>query len=109
AQDHVQDVDRPRGRRRAHRAQLVLDLRRDIEAARAVDILDVILRDEVGHVAIGNHWYRWLCERDGLDPVALYPQLVERHQAPRLHPPFNVEARGRAGFTADELAALAAR
>ena len=26
----------------------------------------------VGHVAIGNHWYRWLCARDGLDPVAHY-------------------------------------
>jgi hypothetical protein len=41
-------------------------------ALRAVEILDIILRDEVGHVAIGNHWYRWLCERDGLDPVAHY-------------------------------------
>ena len=31
-------------------------------ALRAVDILEVILTDEVGHVAIGNRWYRWLCE-----------------------------------------------
>ncbi|RYF35708.1 MAG: ferritin-like domain-containing protein, partial [Comamonadaceae bacterium] len=31
-------------------------------ALRAVDILDVILSDEVGHVAVGNRWYRWLCE-----------------------------------------------
>jgi uncharacterized ferritin-like protein (DUF455 family) len=38
----------------------------------AVEILDVILRDEIGHVAIGNHWYRWLCARDGLDPLAHY-------------------------------------
>jgi uncharacterized ferritin-like protein (DUF455 family) len=30
-----------------------------------VDILDVILRDEIGHVAIGNHWYRWLCNLRG--------------------------------------------
>ena len=47
-------------------------LRKAGDALRAVEILDVILRDEVGHVAIGNHWYRWLCERDGLDPVAHY-------------------------------------
>lgn len=72
-------------------------------ALRAVEILDVILRDEVGHVAIGNRWYRWLCEREGLDPVAHYAVLVERHAAPRLHPPFNEEARLRAGFTAEEL------
>lgn len=78
-------------------------------ALRAVDILDVILRDEVGHVAIGNHWYRWLCEREGLDPVAHYGVLVERYAAPRLHPPFNTEARRRAGFSAEELAWLSAQ
>ena len=75
-------------------------------ALRAVDILDVILRDEVGHVAIGNQWYRFLCEREGLDPVVHYQALVDRYQAPRLHPPFNEEARLRAGFTPEELAWL---
>jgi uncharacterized ferritin-like protein (DUF455 family) len=75
-------------------------------ALRAVEILDVILRDEVGHVAVGNHWYRWLCEREGLDPVAHYPVLVERHAAPRLYAPFNLEARRAAGFDDAELAAL---
>ncbi len=74
---------------------------------RAVEILDIILRDEIGHVAIGNHWYRWLCERQGLDPLALYPQLAARHQAPRLRAPLNLDARRAAGFDADELAALA--
>lgn len=78
------------------------------DALRAVEILDVILRDEVGHVAIGNHWYRWLCARAGLDPEATYPALVARYEAPRLKPPFNLEARGRAGFSAEELRALSA-
>lgn len=73
---------------------------------RAVAILDVILRDEIGHVAIGNRWYRWLCERDGLDPLALYPVLAKRYQAPRLRPPFNLGARLAAGFTAAENALL---
>ncbi|HUR89813.1 MAG TPA: ferritin-like domain-containing protein [Ramlibacter sp.] len=73
---------------------------------RAVAILDVILHDEVGHVAIGNHWYKWLCDREGLDPVALYPQLAEQYAAPKLHPPFNEEARRRAGFSDDEIAWL---
>jgi uncharacterized ferritin-like protein (DUF455 family) len=75
-------------------------------AMRAVEILDVILRDEVGHVAIGNHWYKWLCEREGLDPIAHYPTLVERYAAPKLYPPFNAEARRRAGFTPEEMAWL---
>ncbi len=75
---------------------------------RAVDILSVILGDEVGHVAIGNHWFRWLCERDGHEPLAHYAVLAQRHGAPRLRPPFNLQARRAAGFTAAELAALAA-
>ncbi len=78
-------------------------------ALRAVQVLDIILRDEVGHVAIGNHWYRWLCAREGLDPVRHYALLVERHDAPRLHPPFNEGARRRAGFSDDELAVLLAQ
>lgn len=75
-------------------------------AMRAVEILDVILRDEIGHVAVGNHWYGWLCNRDGLDAVSHYPVLAEKYRAPKLHPPFNLDARRRAGFTAHELAAL---
>lgn len=74
--------------------------------ARAVEILDVILRDEIGHVAIGNRWYRFVCERAGLDAVAIYPDLVERYAAPRLRPPFNDAARRAAGFTDDEIAYL---
>jgi len=73
---------------------------------RGVEILDVILREEVGHVAIGNHWYRWACEREGLDPVAHYRQLIVQYEAPRLRPPFNREARRQAGFSDVELDAL---
>lgn len=66
-------------------------------------ILNVILRDEVGHVAIGNHWYRWLCEQQQLDPLTHYPDLVDRYAAPRLKPPFNQSARAQAGFTQAEM------
>jgi uncharacterized ferritin-like protein (DUF455 family) len=66
-------------------------------------ILKIILRDEIGHVAIGNHWFRWLCAQHGLDPLTHYPLLVQRHAAPRLKPPFNNEARLQAGFTQEEI------
>jgi uncharacterized ferritin-like protein (DUF455 family) len=75
---------------------------------RAAEILDVILRDEIGHVAIGNRWYRWLCEREGRDPLQGYAALARQHGAPRPKPPFNLPARRAAGFDAAELAALAA-
>ena len=73
---------------------------------RAVEILAIILRDEIGHVAVGNRWYRWLCMRDGLDPVGHYAVLAARHGAPRPRAPFNVEARLQAGFSNEEIAAL---
>lgn len=72
----------------------------------AVAILDIILRDEIGHVAIGNRWYRWCCQREGVDPERHYAVLAARHGAPRLRPPFNLEARQAAGFSAAEIEAL---
>ena len=73
---------------------------------RAVAILDIILRDEIGHVAIGNRWYRWLCDRDGLDAVAHYAVLAAQYGAPNPKPPFNIAARQAAGFTTAEIDAL---
>lgn len=73
---------------------------------RAVEILDLILRDEVGHVAIGNRWYRWACARDGVEAETDFPQLCARYQAPRPRKPLNLGARALAGFTPEELAAI---
>lgn len=69
-------------------------------------ILDIILRDEITHVAIGNKWYGFLCEQQGLDPVKQYRQLARHYRAPRQRGPFNLEARREAGFTQAELDAL---
>jgi uncharacterized ferritin-like protein (DUF455 family) len=70
----------------------------------AAQILDIILRDEVGHVEIGNRWYLGLCQERGLEPVSTYEALAVRYKAPVLKGPFNLEARRRAGFTEEELA-----
>ena len=76
------------------------------DALAACDILGIILRDEIGHVAIGNRWYRWLCARQGLEPVAYYRVLARQYGAPRLKGPFNTDARRQAGFVDTELSAL---
>ncbi|RQR59106.1 DUF455 family protein [Burkholderia sp. Bp9125] len=72
-------------------------------------ILDVILRDEIGHVALGNRWFRHLCDEADRDPVPTYRQLAEQYHAPRLRGPFNFDARRSAGFDAAELDELAAQ
>jgi uncharacterized ferritin-like protein (DUF455 family) len=71
----------------------------------AAEILDIILRDEIGHVAVGNRWFGWLCRARGLDPVPAYAELAERYKAPPLRGPFNLAARRAAGFSEAELAA----
>ena len=72
----------------------------------AAEILDVILRDEVGHVAIGNRWFGYLCKQRELEPMAIYAELALRYKAPVLRGPFNLDARRAAGFSEAELAAL---
>ncbi|MFZ2541508.1 MAG: ferritin-like domain-containing protein [Gallionella sp.] len=72
----------------------------------AAAILDIILRDEIGHVAIGNRWYSYLCEQRGQEAVATYAQLAREYAAPVLRGPFNLKARRAAGFSELELAGL---
>jgi uncharacterized ferritin-like protein (DUF455 family) len=73
---------------------------------RGGEILDIILRDEIGHVAVGNHWYGWLCEQRGLEPVSTFESLRLSYKAPKLKGPFNLAARRAAGFKEEELSAL---
>ncbi|MEB2348203.1 MAG: ferritin-like domain-containing protein [Comamonadaceae bacterium] len=77
------------------------------DALDAVAILDLILREEIGHVAIGNHWYHWLCTQRSLEPLAHYQRLARHYRAPRAKPPLNGAARRAAGFTDAELHWLA--
>jgi uncharacterized ferritin-like protein (DUF455 family) len=74
--------------------------------APAARILDIILRDEIGHVAIGNRWYNWLCAKRNLEPVVTYRKLAREFKAPVLRKPFNLDARIAAGFTKEELLSM---
>ncbi len=76
--------------------------------ATTAGILEVILRDEVGHVAVGTRWFEHLCTARHLDPVPTFLQLLDEAGA-HVAPPLNDEARRAAGFGDDELAALVAR
>lgn len=69
-------------------------------------ILEVILREEVAHVAAGSRWFRWHCERAGADPAPTFRALLRQYARAELHGPFNRDARLAAGFDADELDSL---
>ena len=69
----------------------------------AADILQIILHDEIGHVAIGNRWYHWLCASRQLAPESTFRALCTTYGQSLPHPPFNVAARLAAGFSEGEL------
>ena len=71
-------------------------------------ILDRIYRNEIGHVAVGARWFDRLCRARGLDPAGVFADRVRRCFTGVLKPPFNREARDRAGFPAAYYAPLAA-
>ncbi len=71
-----------------------------------VSILEIILRDEVGHVAIGNRWYKFLCNQRGLEPIATFRTLLQEYDAPKLRGPLHTEARLAAGFSEAEIKML---
>ncbi|MCC7121240.1 MAG: ferritin-like domain-containing protein [Gammaproteobacteria bacterium] len=77
--------------------------------AQAAAILEVILREEIGHVAIGNRWFHHLCTVRGRDPGVTFRTLCARYGQSPPRPPFNVEARLAGGFTREELAEFGAR
>ncbi len=85
---------------------LIVEKLRSAGDQRMIEILAIIERDEIGHVAIGNHWYGWLCRQRGLEPDATFRQLLVEYDAPPLKPPFNLEARRAAGFSETELSWL---
>jgi uncharacterized ferritin-like protein (DUF455 family) len=84
----------------------IRDRFKQIKDVRAVEILEIILRDEIGHVLIGNRWFNDLCARENLSPIAAYRELAIQYRAPTLRGPFNTEARQQAGFTSEELRLL---
>lgn len=73
---------------------------------RAVEILEIIYRDEIGHVRIGNFWYQTLCDERKLDSTQTFSDLVDFYMDGKLRGPFNWPARLEAGFEKSELESL---
>lgn len=73
-----------------------------------VAALEVILAEEVRHVAIGTRWFRYCCRQQSLDPLATFLRLLKLYYGGSLKGPYNLEARFEAGFTSEEMAALTA-
>ncbi|QFY42942.1 ferritin-like domain-containing protein [Candidatus Methylospira mobilis] len=73
----------------------------------SVEILRVILREEVGHVALGSKWFAYVCGERDLPLEASYFNLLGRYMKGAPRGPYNAELRLQAGFSQSELDTLA--
>jgi len=84
----------------------IMEKLRGIGDVESVAILEVILHDEISHVALGDRWFRRLCGDLGLEPEAMYLELIDGFSAPWPSPPLHEKARLEAGFSPGELKVL---
>lgn len=79
---------------------------RSVGDATTVACLETILAEEVAHVAAGTRWFRYLCDRQGLEPDATFLALVDKHARGAVRGPFNLPHRRQAGFSDREMIEL---
>ncbi len=84
----------------------IIDRLRSAGDPATVAILELILREEVAHVAAGSRWFAWCCARAGVQADATFAELIGQHVRGAIRGPLNIPARLAAGFTQAELARL---
>lgn len=78
----------------------------DVGDLRSAAILEIILADEIDHVACGTRWFQYVCEMRNLDSEATFCQLIEQYLVHKPRGPYAVHNRKQAGFTDQELTYL---
>ena len=75
-----------------------------------VDVLAIIFRDEIGHVAVGSRWFQYVCAQQGVAPEDTYFEMIRLSgMVGKVRGPFLREARLQAGFSEQELDRLCAQ
>ncbi len=74
-----------------------------------VDILEVIYRDEIGHVKIGSHWFNELCKQRSVSPHTTFSELLDEYMEDAVFGSFDEAARTQAGFSSQEIKDLMRR
>ena len=71
--------------------------------------LNIIMTDEVGHVAVGKRWFDYVCGLNRLNPVSSWHRLVTQYFRGDLKPLFNIEVRHSVKFSSTFYGPLAER
>ena len=65
----------------------------------SVAVLEVIYGEEIGHVAIGARWFKYLAAKQTESPESYFQKLVKTHFRGQIKSPFNEKARTLAGLS----------
>ena len=65
------------------------------------DIMDLIAREEIDHVAAGVRWFEHVCSGRNLNPINTFKDLVANRFKGSIKGPFNTAARAQAGMHPD--------
>ena len=71
--------------------------------SRAAEILEIIYRDEIGHVEVGSKWFKYFCAERALNSDVVFTQLINEYATDKIRKPFNSIARAQAGFSDKEM------
>lgn len=69
----------------------------------SAEILDIILRDEIGHVSIGTHWFNYFCAQRAWDRELTFERLVREYVTGRGARRIDRTLRKAAGFSEREM------
>jgi uncharacterized ferritin-like protein (DUF455 family) len=80
---------------------------RQIQDNEMVEILELILEEEIGHVHIGTKWYRYKCEQLKINPEIKFKEVIDEYLPSANIKKINKHARLKAGFSQSEIDYLA--
>ena len=72
----------------------------------SADILEIILAEEIPHVAAGTRWFLWCCQQENKEPLKTFSDLITGLAKASIRGPYNLPARNAAGFDDIEMAML---
>ena len=72
----------------------------------SADILEIILAEEILHVAAGTRWFLWCCKQENKEPLKTFSDLITGLAKTSIRGPYNIPARNAAGFDDIEMAML---
>ena len=72
-------------------------------AKEVINALEIILKEEIPHVAKGDKWFKWECKQKNLDPIKVYFNIIDGFFKNWKKKDINVSARLKAGFSCQEL------